>query len=197
MDPGGSWRAVLHAARVCHLHVRRKTESTFECLIVRLLLIRTLEWPGGADCDLSKRTLTAPVCRWGTQTAQAPLHYCASCQCQRPPPPISLSMGVVEALEPMTSPCSSPGSAAYRLPHSSSYSSLQGKKVAELELEVTEGLEGGGQAAEHRSPLMDLFCETCTKPWLIGWWDQVGIVCKIIPSLFGLKLSACWSKVVT
>lgn len=20
---------------------------------------------------------------------------------------------------------------------------------------------------------MDLFCETCSRPWLIGWWDQV------------------------
>uniref|UniRef100_A0A672QKW4 Phosphodiesterase n=1 Tax=Sinocyclocheilus grahami TaxID=75366 RepID=A0A672QKW4_SINGR len=22
------------------------------------------------------------------------------------------------------------------------------------------------------TPFMDLFCETCSKPWLIGWWDQ-------------------------
>lgn len=23
-------------------------------------------------------------------------------------------------------------------------------------------------------PLVDFFCETCSKPWLVGWWDQVG-----------------------
>uniref|UniRef100_A0A9J8CPX4 Phosphodiesterase n=1 Tax=Cyprinus carpio carpio TaxID=630221 RepID=A0A9J8CPX4_CYPCA len=22
------------------------------------------------------------------------------------------------------------------------------------------------------TPFMDLFCDTCSKPWLIGWWDQ-------------------------
>ncbi|KAI2588669.1 PDE4A isoform 8 [Pan troglodytes] len=21
-------------------------------------------------------------------------------------------------------------------------------------------------------PLVDFFCETCSKPWLVGWWDQ-------------------------
>ncbi|XP_053084341.1 cAMP-specific 3',5'-cyclic phosphodiesterase 4D isoform X3 [Pangasianodon hypophthalmus] len=81
-------------------------------------------------------------------------------------------MGVVEAIEPATSPGPSPGPAAFRLPHSSSYSNLQGRGGAELELGAVGGLEGGGQAAERRSPLMDLFCETCSKPWLIGWWDQ-------------------------
>ncbi|KAG5854192.1 hypothetical protein ANANG_G00035080 [Anguilla anguilla] len=34
-------------------------------------------------------------------------------------------------------------------------------------------LEGGGPPAEgRRAPLVDLFCETCSKPWLISWWDQ-------------------------
>ncbi|XP_025771539.1 cAMP-specific 3',5'-cyclic phosphodiesterase 4A [Puma concolor] len=23
-----------------------------------------------------------------------------------------------------------------------------------------------------RMPLVDFFCETCSKPWLVGWWDQ-------------------------
>ena len=23
-------------------------------------------------------------------------------------------------------------------------------------------------------PFVDFFCETCSKPWLVGWWDQVG-----------------------
>lgn len=139
-----------------------------------LLPIHTLEWPGGAGCGLSKHILTAPACRWGASAAPAPLHYCASCLCQRPVLPVSLSMGVVEAIEPVTSPGPSPGPAAFRLPHSSSYSNLQGRGGAELELGAVGGLEGGGQAAERRSPLMDLFCETCSKPWLIGWWDQVG-----------------------
>ncbi|XP_049331606.1 cAMP-specific 3',5'-cyclic phosphodiesterase 4D isoform X2 [Astyanax mexicanus] len=85
-------------------------------------------------------------------------------------------MGVVEALEPVASPRRhSSASSTYRLPPSSSYSSLQGRAGAELELGDTAAggvLEGGGQATERRTPLVDLFCETCSKPWLIGWWDQ-------------------------
>ncbi|KAF0032860.1 hypothetical protein F2P81_015150 [Scophthalmus maximus] len=62
----------------------------------------------------------------------------------------------------------------YRLPRSSSYSPLQGRAGAELDLGAAAGgvLEGGGTAAERRTPLVDLFCETCSRPWLIGWWDQ-------------------------
>ncbi|KAL7830733.1 hypothetical protein SRHO_G00318600 [Serrasalmus rhombeus] len=85
-------------------------------------------------------------------------------------------MGVAEALEPTVSPRRhSSGSGTYRLPTSSSYSSLQGRGGAELELGAAAAggvLDGGGQAAERRTPLVDLFCETCSKPWLIGWWDQ-------------------------
>ncbi|GAA6086154.1 cAMP-specific 3',5'-cyclic phosphodiesterase 4B isoform X3 [Tachysurus ichikawai] len=161
----------LHLTPVCQSPRDRKTERKSPW-VPEILPIHTLEWPGGAGCGLSKHTLTAPACRWGTSAAPAPLHYRASCLCQRPVPPVSLSMGVVEAIEPATSPGPSPGPAAYRLPHSSSYSSLQGRAGAELELGAVGGLEGGGQAAERRSPLMDLFCETCSKPWLIGWWDQ-------------------------
>lgn len=28
-------------------------------------------------------------------------------------------------------------------------------------------------------PLVDFFCETCSKPWLVGWWDQVG-ECRVV-----------------
>uniref|UniRef100_A0A3Q0T8Y2 Phosphodiesterase n=1 Tax=Amphilophus citrinellus TaxID=61819 RepID=A0A3Q0T8Y2_AMPCI len=83
-------------------------------------------------------------------------------------------MGVVEAIDPAPSPCPSPVPGGYRLPRSSSYSPLQGRAGAELDLGAAAGgvLEGGGTAAERRTPLVDLFCETCSKPWLIGWWDQ-------------------------
>ncbi|KAI5607032.1 cAMP-specific 3',5'-cyclic phosphodiesterase 4A isoform X2 [Silurus asotus] len=161
---------VPHLTPACKVPGNRKKRKNV--WVSGFLPIHTLEWPGGAGCGLSKHTLTEPACRWGTSAAPAPLHYCASCLCQRPVPPVSLSMGVVEAIEPATSPGPSPGPAAYRLPHSSSYSSLQGRGGAELELGAVGGLEGGGQAADRRSPLMDLFCETCSKPWLIGWWDQ-------------------------
>lgn len=84
-------------------------------------------------------------------------------------------MGVVEAIDPAPSPCPSPVPGGYRLPRSSSYSPLQGRAGAELDLGAAAGgvLEGGGTAAERRTPLVDLFCETCSRPWLIGWWDQV------------------------
>ncbi|XP_023269563.1 cAMP-specific 3',5'-cyclic phosphodiesterase 4C-like isoform X3 [Seriola lalandi dorsalis] len=83
-------------------------------------------------------------------------------------------MGVVEAIDPAPSPCPSPVPGGYRLPRSSSYSPLQGRAGAELDLGAAAGgvLEGGGTAAERRTPLVDLFCETCSRPWLIGWWDQ-------------------------
>lgn len=37
---------------------------------------------------------------------------------------------------------------------------------------------------EQKMPLVDFFCETCAKPWLVGWWDQViwrylGFVCFV------------------
>lgn len=84
-------------------------------------------------------------------------------------------MGVVEAIDPAPSPCPSPVPGGFRLPRSSSYSPLQGRAGAELDLGAAAGgvLEGGGTAAERRTPLVDLFCETCSRPWLIGWWDQV------------------------
>ncbi|XP_056262950.1 cAMP-specific 3',5'-cyclic phosphodiesterase 4C isoform X4 [Pseudoliparis swirei] len=83
-------------------------------------------------------------------------------------------MGVVEAIDPAPSPCPSPVPGGYRLPRSSSYSPLQGRAGAELDLDAAAGgvLEGSGTAAERRTPLVDLFCETCSRPWLIGWWDQ-------------------------
>jgi len=86
-------------------------------------------------------------------------------------------MGVVEAIDPAPSPCPSPVPGGYRLPRSSSYSPLQGRAGAELDLDAAAGgvLEGSGTAAERRTPLVDLFCETCSRPWLIGWWDQVGL----------------------
>ncbi|XP_023813242.1 cAMP-specific 3',5'-cyclic phosphodiesterase 4C isoform X2 [Oryzias latipes] len=83
-------------------------------------------------------------------------------------------MGVVEAIDPVPSPCPSPVPGGYRLPRSSSYSPLQGRAGAELDPGAAAGgvLEGGGTPAERRTPLVDLFCETCSRPWLIGWWDQ-------------------------
>ncbi|CAB1341812.1 unnamed protein product [Coregonus sp. 'balchen'] len=109
----------------------------------------------------------------------SPLHYRSSCLGKRPVPPITLSMGVVEAIDPASpSPCPSPVPGGYRLPRSStSYSQLQGRGGGanlELDLGAAAGgvLEGAGTAAERRTPLVDLFCETCSRPWLIGWWDQ-------------------------
>ncbi|XP_062306147.1 cAMP-specific 3',5'-cyclic phosphodiesterase 4B isoform X1 [Osmerus eperlanus] len=83
-------------------------------------------------------------------------------------------MGVVEAIDPVPSPCPSPVPGGYRLPRSSSYSPLQGRVGAELDLGAAASgvLDGGGTAAERRTPFVDLFCETCSRPWLIGWWDQ-------------------------
>ncbi|XP_041942432.1 cAMP-specific 3',5'-cyclic phosphodiesterase 4B isoform X4 [Alosa sapidissima] len=86
-------------------------------------------------------------------------------------------MGVVEAVEPSlsSSPCPSPTSGwCGALPPSVSLSSLQSRAAAKLELEAAtdDMLDGGGSGAERRSPFVDLFCETCSKPWLIGWWDQ-------------------------
>ncbi|XP_016119592.1 cAMP-specific 3',5'-cyclic phosphodiesterase 4D-like, partial [Sinocyclocheilus grahami] len=83
-------------------------------------------------------------------------------------------MGVLEAIDPSPSSCPSPVPGGYRLAHSSSYSPLQGRGGSELELgAAADGvLDGGGQATERRTPFMDLFCDTCSKPWLIGWWDQ-------------------------
>ncbi|CAG5897940.1 unnamed protein product [Menidia menidia] len=137
----------------------------------------TLECPGLTGCGLSPRTLTTSSCHWGTHSAPAPLHYRPPCLCQRPKPPIppvTLNMGVVEAIDPAPSPCPSPVPGGYRLPRSSSYSPLQGRAGAELDLGAAAGgvMEGGGTAAERRTPLVDLFCETCSRPWLIGWWDQ-------------------------
>ncbi|KAK7940492.1 hypothetical protein WMY93_003818 [Mugilogobius chulae] len=86
-----------------------------------------------------------------------------------------INMGVVEAIDPAPSPCPSPVPGGYRLPRSSSYSPLQGRAGAELDLGAAGGvLDGGGSGtpAERRTPFVDLFCETCSKPWLIGWWDQ-------------------------
>ncbi|XP_052407394.1 cAMP-specific 3',5'-cyclic phosphodiesterase 4C-like isoform X2 [Carassius gibelio] len=83
-------------------------------------------------------------------------------------------MGVVEAIDPLPSSCPSPVPGGYRLAHSSSYSPLQGRGGSELELgAAADGvLDGGSQDTECGTPFMDLFCETCSKPWLIGWWDQ-------------------------
>eukprot|EP00064_Thunnus_orientalis_P001176 superscaffoldBa00000078_g1178 len=134
----------------------------------------TLECPGLAGCGLSSHNLTTPSCHWGNCSAPTPLHYRTSCLCHRPKPPVTLNMGVVEAIDPVPSPCPSPVPGGYRLPRSSSYSPLQGRAGAELDLGAAAGgvLEGGGTAAERRTPLVDLFCETCSRPWLIGWWDQ-------------------------
>lgn len=136
----------------------------------------TLECPGLTGCGLSPRTLTTPSCHWGTRSVSGPLHYRTSYLCHRPKPPGSLNMGVVEAIDPVPSPCPSPVPGGYRLPRSSSYSPLQGRPGVELDLGAADGgvMEGGGTAAERRTPLVDLFCETCSRPWLIGWWDQVG-----------------------
>lgn len=130
-----------------------------------------------AGCGLSPHTLTTPSCHWGTRSASTPLHYHTSCLCHRPKPPVTCNMGVVEAIDPAPSPCPSPVPGGYRLSRSSSYSPLQGRAGAELDLGAATGgvLEGGGTAAERRTPLVDLFCETCSRPWLIGWWDQVGL----------------------
>lgn len=127
------------------------------------------------SCGLSPHTRTTPSCHWGAQSSPVPLHYRTTCLCQRPKPPVTLNMGVVEAIEPMPSACPSPVPGGYRLPRSSSYSPLQGRPGAELDLGAAAGgvLEGAGTAAERRTPLVDLFCETCSRPWLIGWWDQV------------------------
>ncbi|XP_016389613.1 cAMP-specific 3',5'-cyclic phosphodiesterase 4A-like [Sinocyclocheilus rhinocerous] len=134
----------------------------------------TLERPGLLGCGLSAHTLTTPTCRWGTRRASAPVHFRASCLCQRSTPSVTLSMGVLEAIDPSPSSCPSPVPGGYRLAHSSSYSPLQGRGGSELELgAAADGvLDGGGQATERRTPFMDLFCDTCSKPWLIGWWDQ-------------------------
>ncbi|TWW70139.1 cAMP-specific 3',5'-cyclic phosphodiesterase 4B [Takifugu flavidus] len=134
----------------------------------------TLECPGLTGCGLSRHALTTPSCHWGAHSAPAPLHYRTSCLCHRPKDPVTLNMGVVEAIDPAPSPCPSPVPGGYRLPRSSSYSPLQGRAGAELDLGAAAGgvLEGGGTAAERRTPLVDLFCETCSRPWLIGWWDQ-------------------------
>lgn len=142
-----------------------------------LLAAATLECPGLTGCGLSPHTLTTPSCHWGTHSAPTSLHYRTSCLCHRPKPPVTLNMGVVEAIDPAPSPCPSPVPGGYRLPRSSSYSPLQGRAGAELDLGAAAGgvLEGGGTAAERRTPLVDLFCETCSRPWLIGWWDQVGL----------------------
>ncbi|XP_028840832.1 cAMP-specific 3',5'-cyclic phosphodiesterase 4D isoform X3 [Denticeps clupeoides] len=109
-----------------------------------------------------------------TPAARSHHYRTNACLCQHPAPPVTLSMGVVEAIDPTTSPCPSPVPGGYRLPRSSSYGPLQGRGGSELELGATAevALEGGGTAAERRTPLVDLFCETCSKPWLIGWWDQ-------------------------
>ncbi|MEQ2239025.1 cAMP-specific 3',5'-cyclic phosphodiesterase 4B, partial [Ilyodon furcidens] len=133
-----------------------------------------LECPGLTGCGLSPPTLTTPSCHWGTCHAPGPLHYRTSYLCHRPKPPGSLNMGVVEAIDPVSSQCPSPVPGGYRLPRSSSYNPLQGRPGAELDLDAADGgvREGGGTAAERRTPLVDLFCETCSRPWLIGWWDQ-------------------------
>lgn len=138
----------------------------------------TLECPGPTGCGHSPHALTAASCHWGTHGAAAPFHYRrSSCLCHRPKAPVTRNMGVVEAIDPAPSPCPSPVPGGYRLPRSSSYSPLQGRAGAELDLSTaTEGvLEGSGTTAERRTPLVDLFCETCSRPWLIGWWDQVGL----------------------
>ncbi|TRY89195.1 hypothetical protein DNTS_025385 [Danionella cerebrum] len=125
-------------------------------------------------CGLSAHTLTTPTCRWSTRRASAPVHFRATCLCQRPTPSVTLSMGVVEAIDVSPSSCPSPVPGGFRLAHSSSYSPLQGRRGSELELgAASDGvLDGGSQATERRTPFMDLFCDTCSKPWLIGWWDQ-------------------------
>lgn len=128
-------------------------------------------------CGLSRHTLTTPSCHWGTHSAPTQLHYRTSCLCHRPKAPVTFNMGVVETIDPAPSPCPSPVPGGYRLPRSSSYSPLQGRAGAELDLGAAAGgvLEGGGTTTERRTPLVDLFCETCSRPWLIGWWDQVGL----------------------
>nr|XP_015204575.1 PREDICTED: cAMP-specific 3',5'-cyclic phosphodiesterase 4A isoform X7 [Lepisosteus oculatus] len=99
-----------------------------------------------------------------------------------------------------SSTSSSPVPGGYKVPRSASFSPslapLRARLAAaggsELDLGVCGGgvgsgmpaaalgagasevfLEGGGTASEvRRMPLVDFFCETCSKPWLIGWWDQ-------------------------
>ncbi|MEQ2209034.1 hypothetical protein XENOCAPTIV_022825, partial [Xenoophorus captivus] len=95
--------------------------------------------PGLTGCGLSPPTLTTPSCHWGTCHAPGPLHYRTSYLCHRPKPPGSLNMGVVEAIDPVSSQCPSPVPGGYRLPHSSSYSPLQGRPRAELDLDAADG----------------------------------------------------------
>ncbi|KAJ3598714.1 hypothetical protein NHX12_000709 [Muraenolepis orangiensis] len=91
-------------------------------------------------------------------------------------------MGVAEAGDPAPVSCPSPVPGGYRGSSSparraSGYSPLQGRRAGpELDLGALEE-GGGGTTAERRTPLVDLFCETCSRPWLIGWWDQVGRNC--------------------
>ncbi|KAL0197132.1 hypothetical protein M9458_005672, partial [Cirrhinus mrigala] len=69
--------------------------------------------------------------------------------------PLPAVYAVLEAIDPPPSSCPSPVPGGYRLAHSSSYSPLQGR--------------GGCRwGAGWGTPFMDLFCETCSKPWLIG-----------------------------
>ncbi|KAL2101544.1 hypothetical protein ACEWY4_003305 [Coilia grayii] len=160
-----------------------------------------LECPSLPGCGLSAHPLTAaPACRWSARASSpCPLHHhhhyhhrhrrpSGLCQLPAPPlhpPPTSLSMGVVEAVELPPSPCHSPGTGrcggigvgvgvSIGMPPSSSLSSLQSRASARLELEASaeDMLDGGSSGGERRTPLVDLFCETCSKPWLIGWWDQ-------------------------
>lgn len=58
----------------------------------------------------------------------------------------------------------------------------QGKEAPQISNSPGErGDPTGGQpreslppvGGEQKMPLVDFFCETCAKPWLVGWWDQV------------------------
>ncbi|KAF3829447.1 hypothetical protein GH733_003711 [Mirounga leonina] len=40
------------------------------------------------------------------------------------------------------------------------------------QLETMQTYRSVSEMASHKMPLVDFFCETCSKPWLVGWWDQ-------------------------
>ncbi|KAI1886533.1 hypothetical protein AGOR_G00196740 [Albula goreensis] len=84
---------------------------------------------------------------------------CSSClgHCATSAPPITaVTMGVAEAPRP------SPGSPGYAPP-------LWGRGGRGSDLLLGRG---GAHPRRAKGALVDLLCETCSKPWLISWWDQ-------------------------